>query len=311
MDFYDQLTNRIAQRENLSISGFINAGNCIGILLGKSTAHYVIKETCEILWNILSPIILKATSDNNEWKEIMNGFYKRWNIPNCVGALDGKYIFVQAPTHSGSDYFSYKKSFSTILMATYDAFYKFILIDIGAAGSQHDNTVFRGSAFGKAIMEDDILNVPKDRKLPHINTNLPYYVVADQAFLLHNRIMRPYPGDRHGLDETKTVFNYKLSRERRCIENTFGILVQRWCILRKPIVADITCEQITKACVVMHNYIQISEGELPVSQSEYCPTGTTDYVDENGVLRPGSWRDENISLQSVNEVGSNNASKKV
>ena len=51
--------------------------------------------------------------------------------------------------------------------------------------------------------------------------------------------MRPYLGTRSGkLRIDQAVFNYRLSRASRVIENSFGILVARWRLFRKPIHAD-------------------------------------------------------------------------
>ena len=49
--------------------------------------------------------------------------------------------------------------------------------------------------------------------------------------------MSPYPGTRGGkIPIDQAVSNYRLSRARRVIENSFGILVARWRMFRKPIV---------------------------------------------------------------------------
>lgn len=86
----------------------------------------------------------------------------------------------------------------------------------------HDAVVFGESAFRRALLEER-LDLQPETFLPSIAISVDHYMVGDQAFPLHRRIMRPYPGNF--LDERKRIFNYRLSRARRTIENTFGILV--------------------------------------------------------------------------------------
>lgn len=233
-----------------------------------------------------------------------SSFLNRWNLPNCIGAVDGKHVNIIAPKKSGSTFFNYKKSFSIVLMAACDGYYRFIMVDIGAEGCNHDSAVFKASSFGAALMRGD-LDIPPPKCLPKTNTRFPHYLVGDAAFPLHENIIRPYPGSYIG--EKKNVFNYRISRGRRCIENAFGILSQRWRILRRPINTSVeVAELVVQATIVLHNYLQSAENDFSPSDRRYCPTGYTDYFDENGRLHEGSWRVEGSSLRSVSKLGSNN-----
>ncbi|KAG5862177.1 hypothetical protein JTB14_016804 [Gonioctena quinquepunctata] len=61
---------------------------------------------------------LQIPASEREWKDVAQQFERRWNSPNCIGAIDGMQINIRKP--SGSYYFNYKNSFSVVLMAVPD-----------------------------------------------------------------------------------------------------------------------------------------------------------------------------------------------
>ena len=88
--------------------------------------------------------------------------------------------------------------------------------------------------FGQA-MESSNLGVPDPDCIHRQTIPTPYFFVGDAAFPLKTYMLRPYPGKY--LPDEERVFNYRLSRARRVIENTFGILVTKFRIFRRPIIA--------------------------------------------------------------------------
>ena len=75
--------------------------------------------------------VMTAPSTPEEWKELADGFLKKWNFPNCVADIDGKDIAIRKPNSSGSLYYNYKGFFSIILLTIVDSDYKFVWCDLG------------------------------------------------------------------------------------------------------------------------------------------------------------------------------------
>ncbi len=126
---------------------------------------------------------------------IAKGFQDQWQFPNCIGAIDGKHVVIQASPNSGSSFFNYKGTFSVVLMALVDAEYCFTLIDVGAYGSQSDGGIFALSAMGKALQRGP-LSTPPPKPLPGAPElgSVPHVIVGDEAFPLKPCLMRPFPG---------------------------------------------------------------------------------------------------------------------
>ena len=124
------------------------------------------------------------------WKQVTAEYESHWQFPNCVGSIDGKHILMQVPSHSGSMYFNYKKTYSVVLLAVEDARYNFVVVDVGAQGKHSDGHLFSNSTFGKRLKYGS-LNLPSPAYLPGTTTTSPFVFVADKAFPLHNNLMRP------------------------------------------------------------------------------------------------------------------------
>ena len=281
--------------------------------VGHSTVCGIIDSTCDALWNVLSREYLRRPSTPEDWIKISEGFHQLWNFPHCLGAVDGKHIMMQAPANSGSNFYNYKGTLSIILLAVCDAQYCFTLLDIGDTGRQSDGGVLANSVFGQLLesggqlLESGSMSfLPCPKPLPGQSCPVPYYFVGDTAFPLKIYMLRPFP--RRFLPEDKQI----LSRARRVIENSFGIMAIKFRIFRRPIVANPDkVTKITQAACCLHNYLWISEINNPPSARFYCPPGFVDLEDNDRNVIPGDWRSEISSsgLQSVHRTSSNTYSR--
>ncbi|XP_031329240.1 protein ALP1-like [Photinus pyralis] len=233
----------------------------------ETTISRFIPEVCQAIVLKLKPIYLKAPRTAEEWKKISQDFDQLWQFPHCVGALDGRHITFRAPISAGSYYYNYKGANSIVLLALAAANYKFIYANIGVNGRISDGGVFQNSSLSRAL-QDNSLSLPAPEVLPGMTEALPYVIVADDAFPLSKNLLKPYP-DR-GLGNDSRIFNYRLSRARRIIENSFGILANRFRLLLNPVNLDAEkVELITLTCVVLHNFLATDNAQSYIELEEF------------------------------------------
>ena len=283
-------------------TGDSQQSHSFNFLIGRTTVCHIIIDTCDGIWQALRATYLKPPKNMDEWKSIAGEFENEWNFPHCLGALDGKHVAMDCPKNGGSSYFNYKGFHSLVLMAICDANYCFTFVDIGGFGSDNDASIFSESKISKAFSSNQLC-IPGSQCIDGFN--LPYVLVCDEIFGLKPWLMKPYPGKK--LPVEKEVFNYRLSRCRRTIENTFGILAAKWRIFRRPIRADPeTVEKIVQATVCLHNYLKLTDN------ATYIPKGFIDCEDSTGNITLGDWRtvvsNDTSAIRNAAKVGSNNYS---
>ena len=194
--------------------------------VAPNTVSLIVPETCRAIIDEFGEEVMKLPSTPEEWKKAAQEFEERWNFPHAIGAIDGKHIRIKNPYFSGSVYYNNKKFFSMVLLALVDSNYNFIFIDVGAVGAESDAGIFAQSRLYE-IFSNTQANLPPAEPLSRDPDGEPveYFMVGDDAFALKPWMMKPYPS--RGLTYKERIFNYRLSRARRAVENAFGILANR------------------------------------------------------------------------------------
>lgn len=215
-----------------------------------------------------------------EWTTIAEGFEKRWNFPNCVGAVDGKHVQIIPPPGSGAYYYNYKGYNSLVLMAICNANYEFIMCDFGINDRISDGGVIAHTKFYKKL-KNGTLHLPDSVNPQNSQRKLPFVFIGDEAFALRSDFLKPY--GQKDLNHDKKKFNYRLARARGKIENSFGILAARFQVFYTPIRLRLeSIDKVVMACCVLHNFLRRRRPNI------YTPPDSLDQDNfEKGSLQSG------------------------
>ena len=223
---------------------------------------------------------IQVPASTEEWSKVAEDFQTKWNYPCCIGAIDGRHVAIKQPPDSGSEFLNYKHFFSVLLFALVDANYKFLYVNVGAAGRDGDAGVFSTSSLKKAL-DANTLHLPPPVTLGGMTAPIHHHIVGDDAFPLRVDMMKPYP--HRNLDREKLIYNYRLSRARRVVENAFGILVNRFRVFLTTInLGPDKLTDILMAACCLHNYL------VETNKQTYISVQDTEDTEHHEVA--GAWR---------------------
>ncbi|XP_031329600.1 putative nuclease HARBI1 [Photinus pyralis] len=251
-------------------------------IISPQALSYIIPETCEAIWEVLHKDFMKFPRLEQDWRNISQRFQELWNFPHCLGAIDGKHVSIIPPSGSGSYYYNYKGFNSMVLLALVDANYRILMCDFGTNGRVSDGGVLQNTKFFEKL-QNNLLNIPGEETIRNTDRSLPYVFIGDDAFPLRVDLMKPFRQAALTSREKK-IYNYRLSRARRIVENVFGILAARFRIFHTCInLEPRNIESVVMACCMLHNFLIVK------SSTTYIPPECLDYDDtEEGVTHFGS-----------------------
>lgn len=266
--------------------------------MGVTTISIIVKEVCIEIWEKLREECIPQPT-TQMWQRIIAEFEINANFPNCCGAVDGKHVRIINPAGGGSMFYNYKNFYSIVLLAMCDANYCFTYVNIGSCGKNSDSTIFQNSELFKQL-ERNNLGLPAPKYLRGSNIVAPHVIVGDGAFGISNYVMKPYL--RNDMTYKQKIFNYRLSRARRYIECTFGILSNKFRVFHTPMNASFSnAKNIVPACCVLHNFIRVRDGYN--GNDTLSITGLID-LDTQPVSRTGNTLREVFSDYFISPAGS-------
>jgi hypothetical protein len=238
-----------------STAEYRTIGNLFGV--SRSFTCHCVKDVCRAIIKQFPKSIIFPKGD--ELLHVLQGYEERWEFPMCAGAIDGTHIPILAPSESHVEYVNRKGFHSILMQAVVDCNYLYRDVVIGWPGSVHDARVLSNSAIFRAGNERQLF--PHDRVKEICGKDIPPFLVGDPAYPLLPWLIKGYP--RNNASENQRKFNYKLSRARMTVENTFGRWKGRFPRFRKQVDMEVaSLIDVVHASCIFHNICELKKNEF-------------------------------------------------
>ena len=196
----------------------------------------------------------------DDLSEVMMLYRSKWGFPACAGAIDGTHIPIQAPQENYTDYVNRKSYHGIVMQALVDSRYLFRDIVIGWPGSVHDARVLSNSELYNRGLDGQLFDATV--KTTVLGNEIGPVILGDPAYPLLNWLMKAYP-ENETTPRWKRHFNYRLSRARMTVENTFGRWKGRFrrFMKRVDLGVDTTVHLVAASCII-HNVCELGRDRI-------------------------------------------------
>lgn len=272
----------------------------------------IVKDVCKAIVAAVMPTYVKSPSAD-DFKRIANEFSRKWSLPNCLGAVGCKTMQLEAPADPGPYFMSENHRISIVALC--DANYCFTVAEVNYLGSLGDKSnVFKESFLNKFILNNAAV-VPPPSKLPKSKSDqqFNYFAVGGgNNYPLKENFLTPYAkaslSDKdEKLRYERRIFNYRLSRASRVVDNAFGVLAFRWQRLQKRLSvspqspADVVT--LVQACICLHNFLM----KTRTSNNNGMGTFGDSFGPNDRLSKPGRWRRDDSPFTDTCTRGNGNA----
>ena len=196
---------------------------------------------------------------------------------NCIGCIDGMLVWTEKPSKKqclevgvddGKFYCGRKGKFGLNLQAVCDARCRFTYISLQHPASASDYLAFVTYSLYGQLTEGD---------------GLPpgYCLYGDNAYVNESYMAVPFQATANGL---KDSYNFYHSQVRINIECSFGILTNRWRLLKTPLSAKISISRINAliSCLCkLHNFCIDNGNARPPERYSHDALTLMDFMDSD------------------------------
>jgi hypothetical protein len=230
--------------------------------VGTTTVHEYTHLMCSILADHTKLLRKYITvPSGSRLQRIIAKFKDLTAIDNFAGAIDGSHIKLHrkpANKYYPAEYWSRHDFHSVLLQGVCDSDKLFWDVCVRCPGGTHDAAHLResdlwGSLRAHEILQEPVINVG--------GRNITPFIVGDSAYPLSAFMLKAYNNRATGSAE-QNMFDKHVRKGRVKIENAFGILKNRFQILRNLNVAVDKAADVIVACCVLHNICILAGQDL-------------------------------------------------